>query len=39
VQLARRGGGEAVGASFLIELTPLKGPKALDVLCQAVLRD
>jgi adenine phosphoribosyltransferase len=38
VQLARRAGGEVVGASFLIELIALGGAKALDVPCCAVLR-
>jgi adenine phosphoribosyltransferase len=38
VQLARRAGGEVVGASFLIELRALGGAQALDVPSHAVLR-
>jgi adenine phosphoribosyltransferase len=37
VQLARRAGGEVVGASFLIELAALGGRSKLDVPCRAVL--
>ncbi len=38
IALARRAGGEVLGASFLIELSALGGASALDVPVHAVLR-